>query len=75
MVLSATYCTCISVSYCLSSGCIPHYREQGAGVFPFAYEGGEPNVALVEVPPDGGTPNATEEEGVHKAAGPPDEEG
>jgi hypothetical protein len=37
-------------------------------------EGGEPNVALVEVPPDGGTPNATEEEGVHNAAGPPDEE-
>jgi hypothetical protein len=27
-------------------------------------EGGEPNVALVEVPPDGGAPNATEEEGV-----------
>jgi hypothetical protein len=27
MVLSATYCTCISLSYCPSSGCIPHYRE------------------------------------------------
>jgi hypothetical protein len=37
--------------------------------------GGEPNVALVEVPPDGGAPNATEEEGVHNAAeGPPNEE-
>jgi hypothetical protein len=38
-------------------------------------EGREPNVALVEVPPDGGAPNAAEEEGVHNAAeGPPDEE-
>jgi hypothetical protein len=33
MVLSATYCTCISLSYCPSSGCIPHYRESKEQAF------------------------------------------
>jgi hypothetical protein len=33
MVLSATYCTCISLSYCPSSGCIPHYRKSKEQAF------------------------------------------
>jgi hypothetical protein len=33
MVLAATYCTCISLSYCPSSGCIPHYRESKEQAF------------------------------------------